>query len=304
MQFFKVFSLVLFCLGCTNAFGQSVSPMPNARCGLAQTIRWVGDITAAGTIYYTNDQTVYSDAGPWSANSQYDEFYSGSGICHQAWSARSGGALPAPTTCTGVYICSAQTDANGHFNQQKTAGGSRRWDVWNAWNQKQIDLQVEDGNTNQSVTAQQNAWNPITSNSYATFIIGLPEQANCLVLQQIYPYTAPGGVGNGSWGTVACGWGSQFGSTVSYTWPSLGSDAPGTWGQQGLDSWITNQNPGGGYLAPGGTAIADYGAVDLVGTQIVYEVVNVQTVTGSGAFVKFAGVNGVVQRIMHIRFPG
>jgi hypothetical protein len=192
------------------ADAQTVLPLQNGRLGLAQTTRWVGDITGASTIYYTNDITVYSDPGSWVPNTQYDEFYSGSSICHQAWSARNGGALPAPTLpCSGIYIGSEETDANGQFNEQKSAGPSRRWDVWNAFYQKNIDLQVVDGTTNQQVT-QESDWNPITPNSYATFIIGLPENASCLVLQQVYPFTAPDGSGNSSWGVVACGWGSAF----------------------------------------------------------------------------------------------
>ena len=154
------------------ADAQTVLPLQNGRLGLAQTTRWVGDITGASTIYYTNDITVYSDPGSWVPNTQYDEFYSGSSICHQAWSARNGGALPAPTLpCSGIYIGSEETDANGQFNEQKSAGPSRRWDVWNAFYQKNIDLQVVDGTTNQQVT-QESDWNPITPNSYATFIIG------------------------------------------------------------------------------------------------------------------------------------
>jgi hypothetical protein len=285
------------------ADAQTVLPLQNGRLGLAQTTRWVGDITGASTIYYTNDITVYSDPGSWVPNTQYDEFYSGSSIRHQAWSARNGGALPAPTLpCSGIYIGSEETDANGQFNEQKTAGPSRRWDVWNAFYQKNIDLQVVDGTTNQQVT-QVSDWNPITPNSCATFIIGLSENASCLVLQQVCPFSAPDGSGNSSWGVVACGWGSPFANSVPWTWPTMTNQPPGTWGQQGADSWISNQVAGAGFIAPGGTAIADYGAVDAVGVQTVYSIAIAATVTGPG-WVEFMGKNLPVERIMHVRFPG
>jgi hypothetical protein len=78
---------------------------------------------------------------------------------------------------------------------------------------------------------------------------------------------------------------------------------PGTWGQQGADSWISNQVTGAGFIAPGGTAIADYGAVDAVGVQTVYSIAIAATVTGPG-WVEFMGKNPPVERIMHVRFPG
>lgn len=295
----RLWIAALLLAGCCAANAQ---PLPNARLGLSPNLHWVGDLTAQATLYYTNDQVVYSDPGPWSPNSLYDEFFTGSEICHQNWTPRpTSGPVPppAPTTCTGTYIGSASTDANGQFNQHKTAGPTRRWDVWNAIPsaQKLIDLQVVDATGNLApITTSQGNWHPITSNSFATFIIGLPEDANCLYFQQVYPLSS-GAAGNAAWGVNACGWGSQFANPVPWTWPSLIGMPQGYYGQVGSDIFSPDQ------LAPGGNDIADYTSVDNVGVQTVWSVYIASSVSGAGASVTFFGKN-VAHRMMHIRYPG
>ena len=288
--------------GCSVAHAQSVLPLPEGRLSLAPTKHFVGDITGASTIYYTNDYTVYSDTGPWTANTLYDEFYSGSGICHQPWQTRVGGAPPPATTCTGIYVGSENADANGQFNAQKTPGPARHWDVWNAYNQKQIDLQVVDGASNQTFYAQ-SSWFAITPNSYATFIIGLPEQVSCRSFQQVYSlvagYNAMTQLPGSSWGMNACGWDASSYSGGPTTWPNMTNQPPGSWGQGGADNWA-----GGALGGPGGTIVADYTADDVIGAHSVYAVVAIWQAQNSGAFVEFAGRNPPVERMMHIRFWG
>lgn len=283
--------------------GGANAQIANARLGLSPSLHWIGDITAATTVYYTNDQITHSDLGPWSPNSQYDFFDDGSTLCHQAWSPRpTSGVVPPPVavTCQGEYLGSGLTDANGHFNQHKTPGPARRWDIWNYQNQVQIDLQVVDSTGNFRITSPQSSWQPVTSNSYASFIIGLPQQANCFFLQATYALSS-NQTAQSVWGTLNCGWGPQWGAPVTYVWPNLAGppqQPQGYSGQIGEDTWL----PSGYQFASGGTMIADYTSNDNVGVQQVWSIYIVSTLNPPG-WVNLFGKNSAV-RIMHVRFEG
>lgn len=278
-------------------------PLPYGRLGLTQTTRWVGDITGASTLYYTNDQVCYSLGGPWSPNSQFDIFWNDATatLRFQPWAARVGDTPPTPLSpFADLYIGSINTDANGLLNQHKTPGPTRRWDVWNAYNQKPIDIQVLDATGNlPGITTSQGNWHPITPNSYATFIIGLPESANGFYLQQVYPLSS-NVIGSSCWAIVGIGWGTQYANPVPWTWPVLTNMPGGYYGQCGEDIFETSPTV---QMAPGGNNMADYTSIDNVGVQTVYAVYIANEVTGTGADVTYFGKNAA-HRIMHIRYMG
>jgi len=296
LRFLSIFAAAFLLLDSLPAQAQ----LANGRLGLSPNLHWIGDITGASTVYYTNDQTAHSDSGPWSPGAQYDFFDNGAALCHQPWAPRpTAGAVapPAATSCAGTYVGSGSTDANGQFNQHKTPGPARRWDIWNYQNRELIDLQVLDVQGNVAVTSEQGNWHPITANSNATFIVGLPQPANCEYLQQIYALS-PGSEGGASWGAVACGWGASFANPVQWTWPNLAGQPQGYWGQQGDDTFWSSNNQ----IAPGGTGIAEYTSIDNVGVQQVWAVYIAASLT-SGGSVTFYGKNAA-HRIMHVRFSG
>lgn len=115
---------------------------------------------------------------------------------------RNGGTTYSVSAKCAIYVGSIYMDGtNGQISCHVTAGQSRKWGVWNAFNRKRIILKVRDSTASWSYTTSTWRASNNDANNKATIFAGLPDEYFDCVFQQKWQLSGAsagsGGVGIG-----------------------------------------------------------------------------------------------------------